>query len=254
MRPVTHCLRTIFFVKPDPTHRVAARGHAFPDHALTLREFGLLVVAVVLFAASAPPARAQSAVSRDDIVNQLNHLDATPDLDVATLRQQVLQRSQSRSKNEPPPSRRPPIAPVLARLPTFNVDIQFDTDTPIVRPDSYQTLGRIADALVQSTMLPYGFLIVGHIEANGKRENNAILSQRRADAIRDVLVNTFKISSKRLQSVGLGEEQLLDAARPTAPVNQQIQIMTVAKMAEQPEQPSTASSSPSPSKKPAKKR
>jgi OmpA-OmpF porin, OOP family len=242
-RPVTLCLRMIFFVKPDST---------FPDYALTLRELGLLAAAAVLFAASAPPVRAQSAVTRDDIVNQLNRLDAAPDLDVAGLRQQVLQRSQSRSRNEPPPSRRPPIAPELAKLPSFNVDIQFDTDTPIVRPDSYQTLGRIADALVQSTMLPYGFLIVGHVEANGKRENNALLSQRRADAIRDVLVNTFKISSKRLQSVGLGEEQLLDAAHPTAPVNQQIQIMTVAKMAEQAEQPA-ATTAPSPSKKPARK-
>src|SRR5207245_3371321 len=195
-----------------------------------------------------------STVTRDDIVNQLNRLDASLDLDVAALRQQVLQRSQSRSRNEPPPQKRPPISPELAKLPSFNVDIQFDTDTPIVQPESYQTLGRIADAMVQSTMLPYGFLIVGHIEANGKSESNALLSQRRADAIRDVLVNTFKISSKRLQSVGLGEEQLLDAARPTAPVNQQIQIMTVARMADQPQQPSTAPSSPSPSKKPTKKR
>jgi outer membrane protein OmpA-like peptidoglycan-associated protein len=218
-----------------------------------LRDLGLLAGALALFAASAHPLRAQSPVTRDDIVNQLNRLDAAPELDVAALRQQVLQRSQSRSRNEPPPQRRPPIAPELAKLPSFKVDIQFDTDTPIVQPASYQTLGRIADALVHSSMLPYGFLIVGHIEANGRREANALLSQRRADAIRDVLVNTFKISSKRLQSVGLGEEQLLDAAHPTAPVNQQIQIVTVAKLAEQAEQP-TAPSSPSPSKKPAKKR
>jgi OmpA-OmpF porin, OOP family len=220
-----------------------------------LRDLGLLAGAVFLFAASTPPAQAQSAVTRDDIVGKLTGLDAAPDLDVVALREQVLKRSQSRSKNEPPPQKRPPIAPELAKLPSFNVDIQFDTDTPIVLPDSYQTVGRIADALVQATMLPYGFLIVGHIEANGKRENNALLSQRRADAIRDVLVNTFKISSKRLQSVGLGEEQLLDAAHPTAPVNQQIQIMTVVKMPEQSAQPATATSSPSSAKKkPAKKR
>ena len=41
-----------------------------------------------------------------------------------------------------------------------------------------------------------------------------ILSQRRADALRDVLANTFKISSKRLQSLGVGEEQFIDQARP----------------------------------------
>jgi len=80
-----------------------------------------------------------------------------------------------------------------------------------------------------------------------------LLSQRRADAIRDILVNTFKISSKRLQSVGLGEEQLLDPARPNAPVNNQTQIMTVAKVPEG-EQPKAAAAKSSPSKKPAKKR
>jgi hypothetical protein len=43
------------------------------------------------------------------------------------------------------------------------------------------------------------------------------------------LATTFKISSKRLQAVGLGEEQLLDAEHPKAPVNQQTQIVTVRK-------------------------
>jgi OOP family OmpA-OmpF porin len=175
------------------------------------------------------PARSQTAITRDDVIEQLSRFESAPEIDVAALRQQVTERSKTRSRNEPPPQKRTPIAPDLLALPTFSVDIQFDTDTPIVRPESYQALGRIADALVHARLLPYGFLIVGHIEANGKRESNALLSQRRADAIRDVLVNTFKISAKRLQSLGLGEEQLLDAAHPTAPVNQQIQILTIAK-------------------------
>ena len=218
------------------------------------RFLGLLAGALVLTLAIAPPARAQSAVTRDDIINKLNHLDAAPTLDIAALRPQVTERSKSRGRNEPPPQKRPPIAPELANLPTFNVDIQFDPDTPVVRPESYETVGRIADAMVQSTMLPYSFLIVGHIESNGKRENNVILSQRRADSIRDILVNTFKISTKRLLTVGLGEEQLLDPARPTAPVNQQIQIMTIAKLPEQSEQPAQPASAAPPAKKPAKKR
>ena len=190
---------------------------------------GVLASCLLAFAAAPSPARSQTAIKRDDVVAQLSRFESAPDIDVAALRQQVAERAKSRSRNEPPPQKRPPIAPDLLALPTLSVDIQFDTDTPIVRPESYQTLGRIADALVDARLLPYGFLIVGHIEANGKRENNALLSQRRADAIRDVLVNTFKISAKRLQSLGLGEEQLLDAAHPAAPVNQQIQIVTVGK-------------------------
>jgi OmpA-OmpF porin, OOP family len=190
---------------------------------------GVLASCLLAFAAAPSPARSQAAINRDDVIEQLSRFESAPDIDFAALRQQVADRAKTRSRNEPPPQKRPPIAPDLLALPTFSVDIQFDTDTPIVRPESYQTLGRIADALVHARLLPYGFLIVGHIEANGKRENNALLSQRRADAIRDVLVNTFKISAKRLQSLGLGEEQLLDAAHPTAPVNQQIQIVTVGK-------------------------
>jgi len=196
------------------------------------------------------PAPAQNAPTRDDITAKLEKYQADLELDVAALRQQVTERSKSRSKNEPPPQKRPPIVPEITKLPTFNVDIVFDVDTPIVQPESYQTVGRIADAMVQSSLLPYTFLIVGHIEASGRRENNAILSQRRADAIREILVNTFKIAAKRIQSVGLGEEQLLDSARPNAPVNNQIQIMTLAKIPET-EQPAAATAA---KKQPAKKK
>jgi OmpA-OmpF porin, OOP family len=194
---------------------------------------GIGVVAGALMFAEAPVARAQpAAVTKDDIIAKLKDFDSAPEIDVAALRQQVLERSKSRAKNEPPPQKRPPIVPELNKLPTINVDIQFDVDTPIVQPASYQTLGRIADALVHSSMLPYGVLIVGHTESTGRRENNVILSQRRADAIRDMLVNTFKIATKRVQSVGLGEEQFIDQARPNAPVNNQIQIVTLMKMPE----------------------
>ncbi|MFB9269114.1 OmpA family protein [Bradyrhizobium erythrophlei] len=216
-----------------------------------LREAGLLC-ALLLLAASLSPAHGQATITRDDIIAKLNRFEAPAEIDVAALRQQVAERSKSRSKNEPPPQKRSPIAPDLARLPTFDVDIQFDVDTPIILPASYQTIGRIADALTHASLLPYTFLIVGHIESTGRRENNALLSQRRADAVRDILVNTFKISAKRLQSVGLGEEQLLDPARPNAAVNGQLQIMLVGKVpeTEPPAHPAPAA----PAKKPAKKR
>ena len=204
---------------------------------------GTLAAALLVCAGFNAPVHGQT---RDDIVSQLNHFDNPPTLDLPALRTQTQERSRQRGRNEPPPQKRPPIAPDLMNLPAFNVDIQFDVDTPIVRPESYQTVGRIADAMVNSSLLPYTFLIVGHIEANGKREPNVTLSQRRADAIRDILVNTFKISAKRLQSIGLGEEQLLDPARPTAAVNQQIQIFTIAKAPEETAAPVAAPSAPAP--------
>ena len=216
-----------------------------------LREIGLLL-AVAAFAVAPARAQAPSAPARDDIVNALSKFDTGPDLDLAALKQKISDRSKMRGKNEPEPAKRPLIVPELKGLPTFNLDIKFDVDTPIILPESYETVGRVADALVNAPLLPYTFLIVGHSDSNGKREANVILSQRRADAIRDVLVNTFKISAKRLQSLGLGEEQFIDQAHPTSAVNLQIQIVTIGKVPDtEPAAPAAATPA---AKKPAKKK
>jgi OmpA-OmpF porin, OOP family len=195
-----------------------------------LRGIGLLLT---LAAIAVAPSRAQAppvAPARDDIVKALSGFESGPDLDLVALKQKISERSKMRGKNEPEPAKRPPVVPELKDLPTFNVAIQFDVDTPIILPGSYETVGRLADAMVNSPMLAYTFLIVGHTDSTGKREANVALSQRRADAIRDVLVNTFKISAKRIQSLGLGEEQFIDQAHPASPVNLQIQLVTIGKV------------------------
>src|SRR3954463_3502420 len=88
----------------------------------------------------------------DEVATKLSGLDTPLELDIPALRLQVVERSKSRGKNEPPPNKRPPIAPELTKLPSFNIDVQFDTDTPIVRPESYSTLGKLADTLVNSAL------------------------------------------------------------------------------------------------------
>lgn len=196
------------------------------------RDIGLVIAVLIGFLAPSAraqaPAPVQAGVTTDNWVNELVGLDTPPDLDITALRQQALERV--KSKADGVALKRPPIATQLLKLPKLIVEIQFDEDTPIVRPASYRALGRIADTLSHPSLLPYKFLIVGHTAATGRRDYNLTLSQRRADAIRDILVTTFKISPKRLQAIGLGEEQLLDAAHPTAATNQRIQVATVAKV------------------------
>ena len=196
----------------------------------TRRGIGLLAAVLIAFAAF--PAAAQTAQpggSAEEWVGKLGGLEAAPDLDLAALKQQAMDRIKAKAKTDAAPLKRPPVAPDLLKLPQFFVDIQFDEDAAVIRPESYRLLGRIADALYHPSLLGYKFLIVGHTVSTGKREYNLTLSQRRADALRDVLVTTFKVSPKRLVALGLGEEQLLDGNRPNAPVNAQIQIMTVGK-------------------------
>jgi OOP family OmpA-OmpF porin len=193
----------------------------------SLRDTGLLTGFVMILAVLAAPAYPQDATTTEGMISQLGGLETTADLDVVALRQQALDRV--KSKADGASLKRPPVAAELLKLPHFNVEVLFNPDSPIIRPESYQTLGRIADALYDPALSSYGFLIVGHTEATGKREYNLTLSQRRAESIRGVLVTTFKISPKRIQAVGLGEEQLQDATHPTAAVNQQVEIVTFRK-------------------------
>ena len=197
-------------------------------------DIGLLLVALIGLAAlvglAALPASAQAQASGtpEEWVTKLAGLETAPDLDVAALRQQALERV--KSKADATPIKRPPVAAQLLKLPQLVAEIQFDEDAAVVRPESYRVLGRIADTLYHPSLLGYKFLIVGHTASTGRRENNLTLSQRRADVVREVLINTFKVSSKRLLAIGLGEEQLLDSVRPTAPANQWVHLMTVGKM------------------------
>ncbi len=194
---------------------------------ISRREVGLLAVASLGLAALPARAQAPAGGTADEWTNKLAGLEAAPDLDIAALRQRAADRIKARSKTDAAPLKRPQIAPELLKLPQFSADLQFDEDAAVVRPESYRTLGRIADTLYHPSLFGYKFLIVGHTLSTGRRDYNLTLSQRRADTVRDILISTFKISPKRLQAVGLGEEQMLDNAHPAAPVNQAFQVITV---------------------------
>ena len=193
------------------------------------RSLGLLVAALLGLAAIPAAAQTPAAGSSDEWISKLGAPETAPDLDLAALRQQAVDRIKARAKTDAAPLKRAMIAPDLVKLPQVAVDIQFDEDAAVVRPESYRMLGRIADTLYHPSLLGYKFLIVGHTVSTGKRDYNLTLSQRRADVIRDIMIGTFKISPKRLLAIGLGEEQMLDSLHPSAPVNAQVQIMAVGK-------------------------
>jgi hypothetical protein len=60
-----------------------------------------------------------------------------------------------------------------------------------------------------------------------------------------VLVNTFKVSPKRLLALGLGEEQLQDVNRPPSPANARVQLILLGKFeTAEPAKPATPAAAP----------
>ena len=164
-----------------------------------------------------------------DIITALSGLEAPSELDIPALRVAAAERIKKRA--DLAPLKRPPLSRELTKLLHVDIDIQFNPDSPVIRPDSYRAVGRLADALTSPELVSFVFVIVGRTDANGRRDGNLALSQRRAEAIRDALVTTFKISSKRLIALGLGEEQLVDANNPKSQVNLQSAIVTLHEVA-----------------------
>ena len=65
---------------------------------------------------------------------------------------------------------------------------------------------------------------------SGRLHLEQLQSQRRAEAIREALINPFGISPARLEAVGLGEEQLLKPSNPDAAENRRVQLIALGKL------------------------
>jgi OOP family OmpA-OmpF porin len=188
----------------------------------------IYAVAALILAVAATVAAADTRLNSGQIATSLAAVSNNGGLDLtaAQMRQAVLDNIRNY------PGALPPRAlnfPQLANLAQFTVEINFNFNSAVIRPESYRDVGAIADALHNPILLGYGFLVLGHTDSVGGRMYNVGLSQRRAEAIVAALVDPFGINPAILQPVGMGEEQLRDPAHPTSGVNRRVQLINVGK-------------------------
>jgi len=187
-----------------------------------------ILVAAVLGAAAtlAIPAVAQTQLDRNQIINSLHGLPVSGHgVTAAALRQQAAANIANNPGDDATTAL--PLSEQLAKLRQFNVEIVFDFDSATIRPESYETIGLMADALHHPYLLQYRFLVVGHTDAKGDRTYNLELSQKRAGSIMEALTTTFRVPADRLEAVGLGEEQLRDPADPYSQANRRVQLINI---------------------------
>ncbi len=81
--------------------------------------------------------------------------------------------------------------------------INFDFDRAEIRPDSIPTIDEIAAVLKQNPDLK--IYVVGHTDIIGDFHYNLMLSQARAEAVVEVLINQYEIDPTRLAAHGVGQ-------------------------------------------------
>ena len=109
-----------------------------------------------------------------------------------------------------------PPAPI--QYESIELKVLFDNDKSLVKPNYYPEVKRVADFMARHPEV--SGTIEGHTDSNASDSYNLKLSQRRVDAVKQILIDKFGIESSRLNAIGYGESRPI-ATNATAEGRQQ---------------------------------
>ena len=115
-------------------------------------------------------------------------------------------------------------------MPAIEVDtIHFGFNESFVREEEIPQLERIGEIIerIIAANPDEVFLIEGHTDAVGSAAYNESLSSKRADAVRDAMLQFFNIERANLETVGYGEEFLKIETEEEAAENRRVTIRRI---------------------------
>jgi hypothetical protein len=107
---------------------------------------------------------------------------------------------------------------------SFDITLNFPFNSAELTPDSREKLDRVAKALTDPSTIKLDIVISGHTDARGAADYNQLLSERRAQAVRQFLVTERGINPQRLVAKGHGKSQLLLPSDPNNDLNRRVQF------------------------------
>ncbi|WP_181872871.1 OmpA family protein [Billgrantia montanilacus] len=117
------------------------------------------------------------------------------------------------------------IAQVLADDGRIDLNILFDFSKATIRPDSRSQLDELGRILMSPLMAEQRIGIFGHTDAVGSVEANQQLSEERAAAVLDYLVDRFNAPDERFEIRGFGKDRLKKPDSPQDEANRRVEIM-----------------------------
>jgi OOP family OmpA-OmpF porin len=94
---------------------------------------------------------------------------------------------------------------VAAAPEAIELKVEFDTNKSFVRAAYHERIKEVADYMNRHSDVDA--VIEGHTDNRGSDAYNQGLSQRRADSVRQYLIDKFGISASRLTAKGYGESK-----------------------------------------------
>jgi outer membrane protein OmpA-like peptidoglycan-associated protein len=119
------------------------------------------------------------------------------------------------------------IASISSTKPNIDLEIQFDYNSAEISRTSMQAVQELGKALSNPSLRGSTFVVAGNTDGIGSDSFNQDLSERRADTIKNYLVQKFGIVGSDLVTVGYGKTKLKDAQNPADPINRRVQVVNM---------------------------
>jgi len=148
----------------------------------------------------------------------------------AEAEKQVVDRLRTRSisvepAQAPTADERAQIAEIARDKPAIDLEIPFEYNSADISPRAIPALVSLGNALSRQDLKGAVFFINGHTDAAGSADYNQMLSQRRANSVRRVLIEQYRLAPDTLIAAGFGKEQLRNPGNPLGEENRRVQIV-----------------------------
>jgi outer membrane protein OmpA-like peptidoglycan-associated protein len=120
------------------------------------------------------------------------------------------------------------IVTIAQEKPRIDVEIRFDFNSANISRNAMPEVDVLGKALSDPKIKGNSFVLAGHTDAVGGEEVNQDLSERRADSVKQYLVEKYGLAPDQLVTAGYGKTRLKDKDNPTAAVNRRVEVVNVA--------------------------
>jgi outer membrane protein OmpA-like peptidoglycan-associated protein len=176
-----------------------------------------------------------SHVSADQILDALQPKSATRGLSAGSQADtaarardtsfvQTLRNRKTRSLST---AEREQIAAIASSKPKIDLEIRFDYNSADISKTSMPAVQELGKALSNASLKGSTFVVAGHTDAIGSDAYNQVLSERRAETIKQYLTAKYGINGSDLVAVGYGKSKPKDPNAPTAPINRRVQVVNM---------------------------
>jgi len=195
----------------------------------------VLLAMVLLLMGHSSPAGAQSQPTDAQIIDALRPKANTRGLSLprsldepkAAAERTFIDSLRTRSARSLTIDEREKVAAIAEERPSIDLEINFDFNSAAVGPQAVPVLLTLGRALSNDAFKGTVFLLNGHTDAKGSFEYNQDLSERRAEAVKRLLVQEFDLRAGNLVAVGYGKTHLKNRVDPFAAENRRVQVVNM---------------------------